>query len=137
MHSDAISANRIPVPEPSIFTGDPLKCSDYKLSFETLIDQKNIREKEKIYYLRRYVSGKAKNALDGYFLLGTKPAYVAAWEILEESYGNPFTVAKAYRDKLQAWHRIGAKESSELREFVDFLCSCESAYQGTRYTERL
>ncbi|XP_030606244.1 uncharacterized protein LOC115794743 [Archocentrus centrarchus] len=123
----ALSANRIPVPEPTIFSGDPLKYSDWKLSFETLIDQKNIRDKEKIYYLRRYVSGQAKKAIDGYFLLGTETAYVAAFEILEERYGNPFTIAKAYRDKLQAWTKIGSKDSFELREFVDFLRSCEAA----------
>ncbi|KAK0147266.1 hypothetical protein N1851_013318 [Merluccius polli] len=118
--AEALSANRIPVPEPSVFSGDPLKYSDWKLSFQTLIDQKNIQEKE-------YVSGRAKSALDGYFLLGTESAYVSAWEILEERYGNPFTVAKAYRDKLQAWPKIGTKESFELREFVDFLRSCEAA----------
>ncbi|KAK3518324.1 hypothetical protein QTP86_004178, partial [Hemibagrus guttatus] len=52
----ALSANRIPVPEPSVFSGDPLKYNDWKLSFETLIDQKNIQDKEKIYYLRRPTS---------------------------------------------------------------------------------
>ncbi|KAL6466976.1 hypothetical protein MHYP_G00247800 [Metynnis hypsauchen] len=74
-----------------------------------------------------YVCGQAKNALEGYFLLGTESAYASAWEILEERYGNPFTVAKAYRDKLQTWPKIGAKDSFELREFVDFLRSCEAA----------
>lgn len=123
----ALTANRIPVPEPSVFSGDALKYNDWKLSFEILINQKNIQDKENIYYLRRYVSGQAKNALDGYFLLGTKSAYVAAWEILEERYGNPFTIAKAYRDKLQSWPKIGSKDSFELRDFTDFLRSSEAA----------
>ena len=35
--ADALSANRIPVPEPSVFSGDPLKYSDWKLSFQILI----------------------------------------------------------------------------------------------------
>lgn len=135
--ADALNNNRIPVPEPSIFSGDPLKYSDWKLSFKTLIDQKNIQDKEKIYYLRKYVSGQAKNALDGYFLLGTESAYAAAWEILEERYGNPFTVAKAYRDKLQAWAKIGPKDSTELREFVDFLRSCEAAMVHVKALEIL
>ncbi len=39
----ALSANRIPVPEPSVFSRDPLEYSDWKLSFETLIDQKYIQ----------------------------------------------------------------------------------------------
>jgi hypothetical protein len=33
----------------------------------------------------------------------------------------------AYRDKLQAWPKIGSKDNFELREFVDFLRSCEAA----------
>lgn len=120
----ALTANRIPVPESSVFSGDPLKYNDWKLSFETLIDQKNIQDKEKIYFLCRYIGGQAKNALEGYFLLGTESAYASACEILEERYGNPFMIAKSYRDKLQAWPKIGSKDSFELREFVDFLRSC-------------
>ena len=137
MLAGALSANRIPIPEPPIFNGESLKYNDWKLSFETLINQKNIPENEKIYYLRRYVGGEAKKALDGYFLLGTESAYVAAWEILEERYGNPFTVAKAYRDKLQAWPKMGPKDSFELREFTDFLRSCEAAMVNIKALEIL
>ncbi len=34
--AEAMSANRLPVPEPALFTGDPLKFKDWRLSFETL-----------------------------------------------------------------------------------------------------
>lgn len=100
----------------------PLKYNDWKLSFETLTD--HFQDKEKVYYLHRYVSGQAKKALECYFLLRIESAYVAAWEILEDRYGNPFTTQKAYRDKLQAWPKIGSKDSYELREFVHI---CEAA----------
>ncbi len=36
-------------------------------------------------------------------------------------------IAKALRDKLHAWPKIASRESAELRKFVDFLRSCESA----------
>ncbi|KAJ8351224.1 hypothetical protein SKAU_G00227000 [Synaphobranchus kaupii] len=135
--ADAVSTNRIPIPEPSVFSGDPLKYNDWKLSFETLIGQKNIRDKEKIYYLRRYVNGEALKAIDGYFLLGTDSAYVAAWELLEERYGNPFTIAQSYRDKLHAWPKMGPKDSHELRRFSDFLRSCEAAMNHIKALEIL
>ncbi|KAG1935726.1 hypothetical protein F2P79_019030 [Pimephales promelas] len=125
--AESISAGRLPIPEPTIFSGDPLRFNDWKVSFQTLIDRKNIPTEEKIYYLRKYVGGPAKKAIESYFLLGSESAYHAAWRILEERYGNPFLIAKAFRDKLEGWPKISSKCSIELQEFVDFLRSCEAA----------
>lgn len=100
-------------------TGNSLCCacqtfSFWKLSFEIIIDRKNIQDKEKIYYPRH-----AKKVLDGSFLIGTESPYVAAWEILEERYGNQFTIAKSYRDKPQTRPKMGPKDSFWLGEFVE------------------
>ncbi|KAL6455426.1 hypothetical protein MHYP_G00361280 [Metynnis hypsauchen] len=135
--TQSISASHIPVPEPTMFNGDPLRYNDWKISFQTLIDQKNIPAEEKIYYLRKYVGGSAKKAIESYFLLGTESAYLAAWCILEERYGSPFLIAKAFRDKIDAWPKISAKGSLELQDFVDFLRSCESAMPQIRSLEVL
>ena len=92
-----------------------------------MIGRKNIPVNEKVYYLRKYVGGPAKRAIEGYFLLGTDAAYYSALDILEERYGSPFLIAKAFRDKITSWPKIGPKDSIELREFSDFLRSCEAA----------
>ncbi len=92
-----------------------------------MIDRKNIPVSEKIDFLRKYVEGPAKKAIESYFILGSESAYHAAWAILEERYGNPFVIAKAFRDKLNLWPKIGPKDSIELREFTDFLRGCEAA----------
>nr|XP_054601731.1 uncharacterized protein LOC107396997 [Nothobranchius furzeri] len=125
--AEAIAANRIPIPEPAVFTGDPLKYTDWKLSFSTLINQKNLPNQEKLFFLRKYVGGAAKRAIEGHFLVGSETAYNAAWNVLEDRFGNPFLIGKAYRDKIHSWHKIGPKETVELREFADFLSSVESA----------
>ncbi|KAL7849158.1 hypothetical protein SRHO_G00207810 [Serrasalmus rhombeus] len=135
--TESINASRMPVPEPTMFSGDPLRFHDWKVSFQTLIDRKSIPAEEKIYYLRKYVGGSAKKAIESYFLLGTKSAYLAAWCILEERYGSPFLIAKAFRDKIDAWPKISAKGSLELQEFVDFLRSCESAMPQIKSLEVL
>ncbi len=135
--AESISASRLPIPEPTTFCGEPLSFGDWKVSFQTLIDRKNILGEEKLYYLRKYVSGTAKKAIDSYFLLGTESAYRAAWIILEERYGNPFLVAKAFRDKLDSWPKINSKSSVELQELADFLRSCEAAMSQIKGLEVL
>lgn len=125
--AEAITANRVPIPEPVVFSGDHLKYNDWKLSFQTLIDCKNLPAQEKLFFLRKYVSGQAKRAIEGHFLVGTDTAYTAAWNILDDRFGNPFVVGKSYRDKIQSWHKIATKETKDLREFVDFLSSVQSA----------
>lgn len=50
--AESINASRLPVPEPSVFSGDPLRYKDWKMSFQTLIGRKNIPVNEKVYYLQ-------------------------------------------------------------------------------------
>lgn len=128
--AEAISANRLPVPEPTVFCGDPLKFSYWKCSFQTLIERKNIPVAEKMFFLQKYVGGAVREALEGNFLLDSQDSYNSAWDLLNERYGQPFVIAKAFRDKLYAWPKISTKESGELRRFVDFLRSCDCAMAG-------
>ena len=51
--AEAISANRLPIPEPTTFSGDPLKFNHWKSSFQTLIENKNIPNTEKVFFLQR------------------------------------------------------------------------------------
>lgn len=125
--AEAITVNCIPIPEPAVFTGDPLKYNDWKLSFSTLIDRKNLPVQEKLFFLRKYVGGAARKAIEGHFLVGTESAYLAAWTVLEDRFGNPFLTGKSYRDKIHAWRKIGPKDNQDLCEFADFLSSVESA----------
>lgn len=137
MLAEAIGANRLPTPEPAVFTGDPLKFEDWRLSFETLIDRKNIPKNEKLYYLRKYLGGAAKKAAEGFFLLGTEEAYDSAWQLLERRFGDPFVIGKSFRDKLHGWPKLSSKDGCELREFADFLKSCEAAMPHIKTLEVL
>lgn len=57
--AEAISANRLPNPEPTVFIGDPLKFNHWKSSFQTPIERKNIPTAEKMFFLQKYVGGAA------------------------------------------------------------------------------
>ena len=98
--TDSISMSRLPVPEPIIFKGEPIEYSDWKSSFYALVDRKCISASYKMYYLRRYIEGPAEEAICGLFLHSSKEAYDRAWKILDERFGHPFIITKAYRSKL-------------------------------------
>ena len=93
--------SRLPVPEPIIFKGEPIEYSDWKFSFYALVDRKCISASDKMYYLRRYIEGPAQEAICGLFLHSSEEAYDRAWKILDERFGHPFVITKAYRSKLQ------------------------------------
>lgn len=126
MLTEAMSANRLPTPEPALLMGDP-QFKDWQLSFETLIDRKTIPKNKKLYYLRKYLGGATKKTVEGYFLLGTEAAYGSDWQLLEKRFRDPFIIGKSFRDRLHVWPKIRSKDGCELRVFTDFLKSCEAA----------
>ena len=115
--AEQVSLSRLPVLEPTIFNEDPLKFPGWKSSFDTLIDQKGIPSNERIHYLKRYLTGAALEAIEGYFLLSTDDAYVEARMLLEQRYGDPFVIANAFHDKLEEWPKIPPKDGLALRKF--------------------
>lgn len=125
--ASSLTMNRLPVPEPNTFSGDPLRFTDWKMSFMTLIDKKPIPASEKMFYLKNYLAGEARKAVEGFFYRDSENAYNGAWRVLQDRYGNPFIIQKAFRDKLTKWPKISANDSLALREFADFLQSCTEA----------
>ena len=97
-----------------------------------LIDQRGIPPLEKIHYLKRYLGGAALEAVEGFCLLTTADAYEQARNLLDDRFGDPFIVANAFRDKLDAWPNITERDGSALRKFADFLRQCNTAMQTTK-----
>lgn len=116
----SLSLNRLPVPEPTMFAGDPLKFVDFKMSFTTLIDRRPIPVSDKMLYLKIYLTGEACRAVEGFFYRSSEDVYDRAWSVLKDRYGNPFVVQKAFRDKLMKWPKVGLNDSLALSwDFTD------------------
>ena len=123
----SIALNRLPVPEPFVFSGDPIRFIEWKAAFTSLVDQRAITPAEKLYYLKKYVGGPARQALDGTFYRNDNEAYRDAWNKLNHRYGQPFTIQRAFRERLSKWPRIQPKDAEGLRNFSDFLNACQDA----------
>lgn len=125
--SDSLNLSRLPVPEPPDFCGDPLQYPAWKSSFSALIESRQILSTERIYYMKQYLKGEAREAVEALFYFNTESAYNDARAILEERYGNSFIVSEAFRDKLDAWPKLGGGDYKGLRRLSDFLRQCRTA----------
>ncbi len=118
---NSLSMNQLPAPEPPKFSGEALKYVDWKMSFMALIDHQPLPTHEKMFYLKNYLSGEARKAVERFFYRNSEEAYQGALKVLEERYGNHFP------DKLMKWPKVGTSDPSALREFADFLQGCVEA----------
>nr|XP_015830265.2 uncharacterized protein LOC107395402 [Nothobranchius furzeri] len=124
---ESLAMTRLPIPEPFTFTGDPLKFTEWSTCFKALIETSCTNSAHKLFYLKKYINGEALGVLEGTFYRSDEEAYNQAWDALNNRYGHPFVVQRAFRGKLSSWPKIGPKESLKLREFSDFLVSCKNA----------
>ncbi|XP_062600914.1 uncharacterized protein LOC134262527 [Saccostrea cucullata] len=92
--ADSVNLNRLPIPEPSVFTGDPLRFVEWKTAFHALIELE---------------------------------AALHARQVLQDRYGHPFVMQKAFRKRLENWPKITEGNSKALRDFGDFLQACRDA----------
>ncbi|XP_038165126.1 uncharacterized protein LOC119799356 [Cyprinodon tularosa] len=134
---DSMALNRLPVPEPSVFNGDPIHFIEWKTSFMSLIDAKAISTADKLYYLRKYVGGPARRTLEGTFYRNDDEAYKDAWNKLDDRYGQAFIIQRAFRDKLTNWPKLQPRDAEALRDFADFLNACQDAMTHVKSLEIL
>ncbi|GAA6081879.1 uncharacterized protein LOC122883133 [Tachysurus ichikawai] len=134
---DSITLNRLPATEPPVFNGDPIQFIEWKSAFVSLIGGKAIPSADKLHYLKRYVDGPARKSLDGIFYRNDDEAYKDAWNKLNQRYGQPFAIQKAFREKLAKWPKIQPKDSEGFREFSDFLNACHQAMPHVKGLEIL
>ncbi|XP_014680047.1 PREDICTED: uncharacterized protein LOC106819996, partial [Priapulus caudatus] len=125
--TDSVNRNRLPAPEPPVFSGEVLQYPAWKAAFAALIDSKNIPPSERIHYLKGYLSGEAKETVEGMFYFDTEEAYASARTVLDERYGNKFLVSEAFRTKLSSWPKINGGDGKGLRKLADFLRQCSLA----------
>lgn len=111
---DGIAKNRLLMSEPTLFSGDPNHFIEWKESFTSLIDKKDISGAEKLNYLKKYVTGPAYKCLECSFNRTDDDAYREAWEELNRSYGQQVDVQRAFREKLSKWPKVLTKDGTQI-----------------------
>jgi len=60
------------------------------------------------------------------YYLDNVDAFSKAKKILTSRFGNPFTVADAFRKRINSWPKIQPNDGQSLRKFSDFLEHCNT-----------
>lgn len=66
---------RLPAPESSVFSGDPQKFLECRMSFKTLIELGCTNPANKLFYLQKYISGEAQSVLEESFYRKEYPTF--------------------------------------------------------------
>ena len=130
-------ASTLPSQEPPVFNGSYFDYPTFIAAFDAMIDKKVDSEKDKLYFLSKYTTGKAHEVVKGFLTWDSDKGYEEARKLLAQRFGNPFRVAEAYKAKLRNWPQIVEGDSSSLQDFSDFLVRCEGAMQSMKYMEEL
>ncbi|XP_042857998.1 spindle pole body component 110-like [Penaeus japonicus] len=93
--------NELPRPEPEVFSGDLLEFPTWLQNFEIFIESRVTKPAEKLFYLGKYTSGAAKEAIRGLLRIHNEEAFREAKGILEDRYGNKFIVTKCLLEKTE------------------------------------
>lgn len=64
---ESLTMTRLPAPEPFIFTGDPLKFTEWSTCFRALIETSCSDPAHRLFYLKKYIDGEALCVLEGTF----------------------------------------------------------------------
>ena len=129
--------DRLPPMEPEVFDGSRMDFPTWLKSFEALIEKPTLSVTERLFYLSKYTSGSAKEAIRYFLTLDDKEAYEKAKNTLVRRFGDKFKVAEAYRTKLNKWPVIKHGDGEGLQKFSDFLEHCRAAMNSIHYLKCL
>ena len=83
----------------SEFEGDILQNPVWRSAFNALVDSRPLAADIKLNMLNQYVTGKPKQVVKHYLLIGSEDAYQKARSVLQERYGNCNVVSTAFINK--------------------------------------
>ena len=123
--AESIEASKMPLEEPSVFQGDLLKYNRWAKSFDAFISKRKWpTASSKLFYLEKYTDGDARELIEHYLTRNSEQAYIEAWKDLNQTYGNSYLIAQAYKKKLFTWPKITNRDNVGIKKLANFLKQC-------------
>jgi len=94
--------SHLPVKDPPVFSGDYFEYPAFTTAFDSIISRNVPSDRDRLYFLDKYTKGKANEVVKGFLAMTSDSAYERARKLLDERFGNPIHVAKAYKSSLRS-----------------------------------
>lgn len=122
----------LPTLEPQVYSGDPFRYREWIAEFQTIIEPYVKDSLCRLFYLKKYTTGLAREAIDGYLQISDASSYDRAQALLKTRFGDPSLIAGQYRRSLEFWESLDDENYSaeKLRKFSDFLDMCRMLKEG-------
>ena len=120
----------LPVQEAPVFSGNSLDYPTFVQAFEAIMESKVESNKDRLFFLNRYTTGKANEAVKGFVALNTDDGYKEAKKLLAERFGNPCHVAEGCKSQLREWPKVRNRDSAGIQALSDFLIRCKEVMKS-------
>ena len=134
---EAIMALTLPQPEVPVFSGDPIDYCEFVRAFENLVERKTSSSSTRLYYLLQYTSGSVQDLVRSCLTMPDEIGYCEARRLLAKRYGQPYSIATSYVDRVINGAPIRAEDGPSLQKFSILLTSCQNTLKEIGYLNRL
>ena len=127
----------LPVQEPPTFSGSYFDYPVFMRAFETIIEARALADRERLYFLNNYTSGKDNDVIKGFVTLNSSDSFQTAKKLLAQRFGDPHRVSDACKTHLRKWPQINEGHTSDLQVFSDFLVQCKEVMKSMKFLSDL
>lgn len=113
--------------EPDIFSGNAMEFNDWEIDWEAYVEAQELTEKEALRFIKKFLSGKAKDCVIGLLSVNTAEAYRQVRRKLQERFSTEQDIAGIFKKRLRQWPALREPDGEKLQEFADFLDHIKSS----------
>ena len=132
-----LSPSVTPLLEPDVFDGNPAYYRNFIEAFDALISFNVPEPRRKLFYLLRYAKGPAHSLVKGCQYMDDALGYLKARELLQQTFGQKFQIAKACVDLLTNCPMLHINDKPSLISFSADINSCMNTLKGMNYLHKM
>ena len=115
------------------FEGNPLYFTNFISMFQESVDKKIDDPRGRLTRLIKCTRGKSRELIKSFINDRADCGYKNAIALLQEQYGNPYTMLPSYRKKAKLMQPLKPGDSATFRRLLSFLIKCQTTGVGSKH----